>query len=354
MHEIFRRIAERGHEVTLCCSAFPGAPAEEIIDGIRVIRTGGRYLFNFRAVYEYYRRFRGETFDVVVDDMNKIPFFTPLFVRRPTVVIIHHLFRKSIFSETSIPAALYVYCLESLALRVIRSARLPVFIVSESTKREVMEQGIAEEYLRLVPNCVDRRRYRRTGVPRSGPPLVGYFGRLKRYKSVDHLLEAFVRVREQAPDASLVVIGDGDYRAHLEELARRRGIATAVRFTGYVDEDTKVDLLNRVWFLVNTSAKEGWGLTVIEANACGTPVIASDVPGLRDAVKDGTTGLLYPYGDLTDLSSKMIRLLSSAGERAALGAEAELWAAKFDWDRVAEQTIGFLREAIDARAGNRT
>jgi glycosyltransferase involved in cell wall biosynthesis len=347
MHEIFKRVAARGHQVTLCCSALPGAPAEETIDGIRVIRRGGRYLFNFRAAFEYWRRFRHESYDVVIDDMNKIPFFTPLFVRRPLAIIIHHLFQKSIFNEALFPLALYVYELEKLAVRLIRAADVPVFVVSPSTKQEVMEKGIRERNIRLVPNCVDHARYRKTGVPRSAEALIGYFGRLKKYKSVDHLLDAFVLVRKTVPGVSLVIIGDGDYRPVLEERAKRLGIGDAVHFTGYVDESVKVDWLNKVWFLVNTSAKEGWGLTVIEANACGTPVIASNVPGLRDAVNDGSTGLLYPYGDIADLAAKMLRLLADHDERSGFGSAAVQWAQTFDWEAVADRTCGYLQAAID-------
>ncbi len=346
MHEIFTRVAARGHRVTLFCSTFPGAPREETIDGIRIVREGGRYLFNFRVAFRYWSRFRKESFDVVIDDMNKIPFFTPLFVRRPLVVLIHHLFEKSIFHEASLPVAAYVYALERLAVGVIRRHRTPMFVVSESTKTEVMEHGIAPERLRIVPNCVDHTRYRPLGRPRSATPLVGYFGRLKKYKSVDHLLDAFRIVRDHAPEARLVVIGDGDYRPALERRAHELGLRDAVRFTGYVDEEEKVRLLCDVWFLVNTSAKEGWGLTVIEANACGTPVIASDVPGLRDAVRDGETGILYPYGDVDVLSEKMMLLLRDGETRGRLGREALEWSRSFDWQVVADATIGFLEEIV--------
>ena len=346
MHEIFSRVAARGHRVTLFCSSFPGAPHEETIDGIRIVREGGRYLFNFRVAFRYWSRFRKERFDVVIDDMNKIPFFTPLFVRRPLVVIVHHLFGKSIFQEAALPIAAYVFVLEKLAVRVVRRHLTPMFVVSESTKSEVMTHGISAETLRIVPNCVDHTRYRPLGGSRSSTPLVGYFGRLKKYKSVDHLLDAFRIVMDQHPDAQLVVIGDGDYRPALERRARDLGLSEAVRFTGYVDEEEKVRLLCDVWFLVNTSAKEGWGLTVIEANACGTPVIASDVPGLRDAVRDGETGILYPYGDVNVLAEKISLLLRDAGTREGLGREAHEWSRSFDWQAVADATIGYLDEIV--------
>ncbi len=346
LHEIFSRIAAQGHTVTLFCSSFPGSPAEELIDGIRVIREGGRYLFNFRVIYRYLTRFRKENFDIVIDDMNKIPFFTPLYVRKPLVVLIHHLFDKSIFSETLFPMALYVYLMEKLAMRVCARSRVPMFVVSGSTRDEVMDKGIMPDHISIVPNCVDHRRYRTLGVGRASYPVIGYFGRLKKYKSVEHLLEAMAAVRGKIPDAQLLVIGDGDHRPSLELRATELGIAGGVKFTGYVDEAEKVRLLNEVWFLVNTSAKEGWGLTVIEANACGTAVIASNVPGLRDAVRDRKTGLLYEYGNIGELSDDIILLLTDSDLRSRLGQEAQIWSQSFDWQNVADRTIAIMEERI--------
>ncbi len=346
MHEIFSRIAARGHSVTLFCSSFHGAPSEEIIDGIRVIREGGRQVFNFYVAYRYWTRFRKEGYDIVIDDMNKIPFFTPLFVRRPLVVLIHHLFGRSIFQETIFPFALYVFLLEKFAVWVCRVSRVPLFVVSESTRAEVMEKGIFSERISIVPNCVDHSRYRPLGMPRAQAPTVGYFGRLKKYKSVDDLLDAMKVVAAKIPAIRLIVIGDGDYRPSLERRSRDLQLSGIVKFTGYVDETEKVRLLNEVWFLVNTSSKEGWGLTVIEANACATTVVASNVPGLRDAVKDGETGLLYEYGNVTELADKIILLAEDAALRERFGKSAERWSQSFDWQLVADRTVLLMQEII--------
>ncbi|MEX0602980.1 MAG: glycosyltransferase family 4 protein, partial [Bacteroidota bacterium] len=116
LHEIFRRLAARGHHVTLFCSSFPGALPEETLDGIRIIRQGSRNVFNLVVPPRYRSQFRHEGFDVVVDDINKIPFYTPFFVREPLVGILHHLFGKSIFLEAPVPAAVYVAAAEYLAL----------------------------------------------------------------------------------------------------------------------------------------------------------------------------------------------------------------------------------------------
>jgi len=346
LHEVFSRIVKMGHEVTLYCSAFPGARAEEVLNGIHIIREGGRYLFNFRVPIQYLFRFRHESYDIVVDDMNKIPFFTPLYVRKPLYVITHHLFEKSIFREASWPIAAYVYLMEKAGFALCRRRNIPFIVGSPSTKEELTERGFPSSQVDIINYCVDHETHHPTGIQRSAKPLVGYFGRLKKYKSIDHLLRAFARVLKAMPDVRLIVVGDVDYRKELEQLTEDLGIGGAVRFTGFVDEKEKVRLLQEAWFLVNPSAKEGWGLTVIEANACKTTVVASNVPGLRDAVRDGETGLLYEYGNIQELSDKMLLLLNDGRLREQLATSAYAWSLEFDWQVVAGQTVKLFEEHI--------
>jgi len=348
LHRIFEPLAARGHEVTLFCSRFSGGPAEEVINGIRVVRRGGRSLFNFRVLWHYWREFRRGDFDVVVDDLNKIPFFTPLFVRRPLVCIVHHLFGRSIFVEAFPPLALYVHCAERLIPRVYR--RTPIAAVSPSTVADLEDKGIPRGTIAIIPNCVDHTRYRITGEPRSPKPLVGYLGRLKKYKSIDHLVKAFAIVRRHIPEAGLLIVGEGDARPQLEHLAEQLGVRGAVEFTGFVDEEEKVRRLQQMHVVANPSAKEGWGLTVIEANACGVPVVASDVPGLRDAVVDGETGLLVDYGDIEELAEKLLLVLRDDHLRAKLSRGAVDFAAGFRWENSADAMARFLEAAVQRRA----
>ena len=276
LHEVFSRIANMGHDVTLFCSSFPGAASEEMMNGIRVIREGGRYLFNFRVPFRYFTRFRRERFDLIIDDMNKIPFFTPVFVREPLYIVTHHLFGKSIFLEVPWPLAMYVYLTERMGFGLCKSRDMPFIVGSPSTKQELLDIGIQTDRVEVINYCVDHDVHKPSPPERSTKPLIGYFGRLKKYKSVEQLLHALVTVRKQYPDLQLVIVGEGDNRHALETLAKELGVSSTVQFTGFVDEQEKVRWLQRVWFAVNTSSKEGWGLTVIEANACCTTVVARD------------------------------------------------------------------------------
>ncbi len=345
-HEVFSRVARAGHEVVLYCSHFPGAQHEEILNGLRSIREGGRDLFNFRVPLAYARRFRHEGFDVVVDDMNKIPFFTPLFVREPIEGIIHHLFAESIFREVNPLVGAYVYATERAALALYKRRKTPFIVVSPSTYDDLISRGFDSSLLVQIGLAVDHSLFRPTGVPKSPTPLIGYFGRLKRYKSVDQLLQALPLVLKTEPALRVLIVGEGDDRPRLQRLARDLGVHDSVTFTGFVSDQEKIRLLQQMWFKVATSSKEGWGLTVTEANACGTPAIASDVPGLRDAVQDGKTGLLYRYGDVADLASKIRLLLGDADLRERLSAGALAWAALFSWDEAARRTIEVLQRRI--------
>ena len=175
---------------------------------------------------------------------------------------------------------------------------------------------------------------------------------MKKYKSIDHLLRAFQRVAADIPQARLVLIGDGDARPELEALAGRLGVGDRVTFAGYVTEEEKVRLLNAMRVVVNPSAKEGWGLTVVEANACGVPVIASDVPGLRDSVLADKTGCLYEYGDIARLSELLKTVLVDDEMHARLAAGALEWAQTFDWEVSASRMLRLLEEAVKAKEGS--
>jgi glycosyltransferase involved in cell wall biosynthesis len=344
LHEVFSRIARMGHDVSLFCSSFEGAAPREEMNGIHVIREGGRSLFNYLVIRKYFTTFNRQRYDLIVDDMNKIPFYTPAYVKEPLLGVTHHLFGTSIFKEVNAAAASYVYLAEQAALPMYKKIR---FIVgSPSTHRELLHKGFSADRTHLIHYGVAHNAFRRLGIAKSRTPLVGAVGRLKKYKSFDHLLEAFVDVRADIPDAKLVIVGDGDDKPRLMQIASSLSLNDAVTFTGFVSEEEKVTLLNRMHCAVNTSAKEGWGLTVIEANACGTPTISSDVEGLRDAVVDGETGLLYPYGDRLQLAEKISLVLRDEHLRSRLTAAAIERAAEFDWDTAADKTMEVIDKVL--------
>ena len=333
--------------MTLLVSGWPGAEARVQLDGMDVHRTGGRYTFSVAAVRYYRRKLRHERFDVMVEDLNKIPLFTPLWAERPLALIVHHLFGRTAFQEASLPVAVGCVLAERPLGRLYRGA--PAMAVSESTKADLVARGLAERHIAVIPNGVNLDYYRPDPeVPRFETPTLLYLGRLKRYKRVDLVLHAMAQLRRRGRDVRLLIGGTGDHASRLEALRRRLGLEDAVELLGFVPTEEKRRLFRRAWVHVLTSPKEGWGITNLEAAACCTPTVASDAPGLRDSVVDGETGLLVPHGDVAALTDALDRLLGDDDLRTRMGGEARRFAERFTWDRSAEATLAFLDRVATA------
>jgi glycosyltransferase involved in cell wall biosynthesis len=347
LHEIFKRIVGMGHAVTLLTSGFPTCVPDEVMDGIKVMRRGTKFFFNYYVPFLCRKLLKQTPYDVIVDDINKVPFFTPLYVGRPILALAHHLFAETIFLEIAFPFSAYIYAGEKLIPFVYRKTQFTV--VSDSTREDLVRRGIQRDDMEVIHNAVDHSLYNPGSRSKPEEPLIGYVGRIKRYKSIDHLVRAAKIVFARFPNARLEIAGTGDYLNPLVALVQQLGMADRVRFRGYVSEKEKVGILRRAHVVVNTSSKEGWGVTVIEANACGTPVIASDVPGLRDAVVDGKTGFLVPYGDISAFADKITEVLSDTALRAELSRGAMEWAKRFNWDDSAAATLRVIEEVLSAR-----
>ncbi|MBN1562075.1 glycosyltransferase family 4 protein [candidate division KSB1 bacterium] len=342
-HEIFKRVVAAGHRVTLLSCHFEGAPCEEIVDGVRIVRRGKRDFFNY-AVPHAYRELRDrDRFDIVFDDLNKIPFYTPFFVKEPIVAIAHHFFGKSIFLEVSFQYASYVYLSEFFVRYVYR--RTPFAVVSNSTREELRRWGMRSE-IDLLPNAVDLQRYEVLPEVKSASPVIGYLGRIKKYKSVDHIIRAMPDIVKKIPDVTLKIIGDGDALPELRQLAQLLAVDKNIEFTGHVSQQDKVRLINESWIVVNPSSKEGWGLTVIESNACHVPVVAARSPGLVDSVIDGKTGTLYEYGDIKQLMNSVVDLLQNDTKRSYLADNARAWAERWNWDDSAAKAMRIIEKNV--------
>ena len=244
LHEIFKQIVNMGHHVTLLSCKHKGLPGEEVVDGIHTIRRCNRNFFNFAVPLFYQQLHRQQDFDVVIDDINKIPFYTPLFIKEPLIGIMHHLFGSSIFIEAKLPVALYVNFAEKIIPFIYR--HIPMAVVSNSTKQELMAKGLAEKNISLVQNAVDADTYQHDPEKKAKRPVVGYLGRIKKYKSVNHLILAFINVVKEIPEASLLLIGDGDYLPKLKKLVAKLSLQNNVIFTGAIHHQEKIDYLNNM------------------------------------------------------------------------------------------------------------
>jgi len=340
LHEIFGRLAARGHEVVLLCGGWPGCAPRATVDGIEVHRVGTRNSFPFFARRYFRAHLRDRRFDVIVEDINKVPLWTPRWGGPPVVAVVPHLFGGTVFREAPLPLALMVWLAEKPIPLVYRGA--PFEAISESTAEDLFERGV--ERPRVIYCGVDTAHYTPAPELRADAPLFAYLGRLKRYKGVDIVIRAFAELGD--PAATLEIAGTGDYRPELERLVASLDLTARVRFLGFIDEAQKVALLRRAWSLLFASPKEGWGITNMEAAACGTPVVASNSPGIRESVRDGETGFLVPHGDARAMAAAMRRIAGSRDVVDSLGRAGRRFAETFTWDRAAVDTETHLMECV--------
>ena len=342
---ILREAVRRGWRVTWLAGGFPGAPPESEFDGMRIVRRGDWWNFNLVVPGVLRRDFAAPAPDLIVEDINKVPCFTPWWTSAPVAVIVPHLFGTTALREAPLPVALYVMATEALIPSVYRGAR--VVAISESTRDDLVARGIEAARVSVVHCGLDHDTYRPDpAVAKSAHPTVVFVGRLRRYKGVDWVMRAFPAVRARSPEARLLVIGDGPFEAPLRRAAERLGVAAAVDFLGFLPSAQKVRRLQEAWVVVQPSPKEGWGLTVIEAGACGTAVVAADSPGLRDSVRRDETGLLVPYGEDAALARAITRVLEDRPLRERLAAAGVRRAATFSWPECGARSLDALTAGL--------
>jgi len=348
LHQIFGRLAAAGHEVTLLCSGWSGCTPRAIVDGIAVHRVATRYSFELVARRYYRRVLASQAHDVLIEDINKVPLYTPRWGARRVMALVPHLFGTTAFQEVSFPIAAMVWALERPLVRGYRG--VPFEAISESTASDLVARGIARERIRVIYPGIDSATFTPLPEARARNPLFVYLGRLKRYKRVDLIIRAFAAMRH--PTATLAIAGTGDYRGALEQLAQSLDLGARVRFLGFIDDCQKLALLREAWALAFTSPKEGWGITNFEAAACATPVVASDSPGLRESVRDGETGFLVPHGDVAALAAALTRIAGDPQLVASLGANARRFAERFTWEAAARQTEAHLLDVAASGGGS--
>ncbi len=341
VHECMSAWAASGHEVALITANPLPAPREVLNspDG-PVVRVGSRYRYYLEAQREYKAHWVGWA-DAVLESVNGVPLFTPLYVEEPIVALFHHIVGGIFFREVPAPLAAVGYMLERVSPAIYHHVT-PV-AVSPSTCEDLVRRGVPRERIHVIPNGVGFSD-RGASIERSGNSVL-YLGRLKRYKRLDLLVDAARRVIRDIPDAEFLIAGRGDYAQTMRSLVDARGLTPNFRFLGFVSEESKEQLLRRCKLVVSTSEKEGWGIVLLEAASRGVPAVAFDAPGIRDAVVDGQTGLLVPRHRPDALARALVFLLRDEQARARLALGASVRARNFRWDITASRLLSVLMAA---------
>lgn len=342
LYEQARHWASQGHDIVWFTSRPSGTLREEKCDGIRFLRAGGTYTVYLWAAVNYLRRARA---DVIIDVENGIPFFTPIYARVPIVLLIYHVHTDVWKREASWLTAKVGSWMERKVMPVVYRHKQ---IVTISPSSEVMIDRLFGKHrpIRLVYSGFSNELM---PGPKADRPEVVYLGRLRKYKSVDVLLRAMHRLSDLP--LTLRLAGQGEDELRLRELVASLGL-TNVIFQGYVDDADKMKLFQRAWVVVNPSRMEGWGITNIEANACGTPVIGSDVPGIRDSISPEQSGLLVPHGDDEALAAAIRALIENDARRSEMNRTSREWAERFSWRAASEAFMEILKKEAVVTKGS--
>jgi len=324
--QLASRLTERGHHVEL----LHGGPSGT--HPYRSTRIGGNYSQYLRAPFSFFRRRRGV--DVVIDVENGIPYFSPLWQRKPVVGLVHHIHTEQWRMQFPEPIAAVGRWLEGRLMPLVYR-RAPFVTVSPSTTNGLADLGIAPSHITTIEMGLDFDPLE--PAPSTEPRFI-VLSRLVPHKRVELALKMWETVRP-ITGGQLVIVGDGPELDNLRSMA-----GAGVEFTGWVDEERKRSELAQAWILIHPAHHEGWGTVVMEAAAASVPTLAFDVDGVRDSVANGVTG--YLATNESDFAAQWILLTTNGSQRAQMATAAKNRASTFTWDRAIDMFEAVLRKTV--------
>lgn len=343
VEELARRLVARGHEVTVLCARYPGSVARSTEHGVLHLRRGGRLSVYLRGLLHLLSP-TGRRQDAVVEVINGLPFGARLVRRRGLVAIVHHLHQRQWeMIYPGLGGRIGWFVESRVTPRLYRD--VPHVTVSQASRRDLVGLGLPEAAVRVVHNGLST-----TGDqgPTSASPRLVVLARLVPHKRIEHAFGALAALREELPTLRLDLVGEGWWHDELVVAAQERGVADLVDWHGHVSDEDRDRLLARAWLALLPSTKEGWGLSVVEAAAQGTPTIAyREAGGVNESVVDGRSGVLVDT--LPELVATTRALLSDPARLETLSRGARELAGRFSWDASAAELEALLSETLDRR-----
>lgn len=350
--ELARRLVRDRHTVTIFARAFPGCQPTDSIEGITVVRRGQKLSVYLHA-FLYYKRLTVKP-DLVIDSVNTLPWFTPWYVSASQRVVFVYQLAREVLHYHMPPF------LSGLAYRSERLLYMPYYsthtlCISNSTKSDLISIGLPVSHVHPFPLGVDHKKYY-PGAAKEPFPLFVFVGRLVKMKRVDVCIDAMKIVAAHHPQAQFSIIGQGPERRALKVHVQRLGLNKNVHLlssshpSALGNDKQKIQLLQKAWALLLPSVKEGWGMVVTEAAACGTPALVSNVSGLCDSVIHGQTGLIGSASPPPqELARMMLDIADQPALRKRLAHGALQWSQEFDWEKSYQNVVNIL-----ARLGFKT
>jgi glycosyltransferase involved in cell wall biosynthesis len=335
IHEILKR-KPSSWKIDFISSNFKGSSAKEELPDYTIYRISNRFLFNVSFKKYWEKVLSKNKYDLIIDDISKIPLAVSRYIKNvPIIAINHHIHGKSLFNQLPYPTALYVYLVERHFLRYY--TEVPIIAVSESTKKDLLALAAFKTVI-VSYNGIDFKFLnQKIKKQKLKVPVILYIGRIKKYKRIDHIIQAFKIISGVLPESQLLIAGKGDDEFRLKKMVQELNLGDSVKFLGYVSEDDKPKIFAKSDVFVITSEKEGWGISVIEANAAGLPAIGYNVEGLKSSIQEGKTGFLIENGNIRKFADKVCFILKNDKTRNEMSKKAVQWASRFSWDAMAKE-----------------
>ncbi len=349
-HEHAKGWVRAGHSVTLFTSFYLGAKEEELIDGVKVIRSGPQTLGVQIEAFNWYCFKNHPKFDLVIDQFHGIPFFTPLYVKVKKLGFIHEV-TKEVWRLNPWPiplnfmVAILGTLLEPLIFRLYK--KIPFMTVSESSRRDLVQWGINRNKISVIHNGTNTPKFL-SSPPKESKKTLIYLGALAKDKGIEDTLRIFSILSNSDQNFQFWVVGKSDpgYLKKIKLQISNLHLEGKVKFWGFVTERVKYELLARAHILINPSVREGWGLVVIEAASVRTPTVAFNVTGLRDSIIDGKTGILCKDKTVKCLADEIMKLLNDERELKNLSENAYNWSKNFSWEKATKNSLKLIENLI--------
>ena len=330
--EIIKRLAKNGYEVILIVAGFDNSKPEEVIDGYRVIRVGSRWSLYWYA-YRYYKKNHVGWADLVIDEMNTIPFFTKYYVKEKNIILAHQLCREIWFYQMFFPLNIVGYILEPIYLWLLSDRK--VITISESSKNDLIRFGFKKTNISIITPGIETLPLKSLNqIEKQNNFTILSLGSIREMKRPDQQVLAFQIAKKTIPELKMKIAGGGSgpYFEKVMKMISESPYKKDIEYLGRITDEEKYELMQKCHLITVTSVKEGWGLIVTEANSQGAPAVVYDVDGLRDSVRNGVTGLIAKEKTPESLAKEIVKLYKDKKKYSELQKNAWEWSKEINFE----------------------